>query len=119
MRSTSDSFLAVVTCSTKSAMFLSDMFSSLGYSSTARSYALSSASFRVKGFASVSGDPPAVTYTTRSLNLSWGREGYAISVLSPFLEPDFSPDVTILRFPDAYSATFRDVLLIPGITHST
>jgi hypothetical protein len=74
--------------------------------------------FSVKGFARVTRDPPPPTYTTCAVNLSWGEDGYRSSILAPLLEPDFSPDVTVIRFPDAYSVTFRDQLLVPGITHT-
>jgi len=73
--------------------------------------------FSVKGFASVTGGPPETTFTTRALNLSWGVAGYRASILAPLLEPDFSPDVTVVRFPDAYSLSFRNQLVIPSITH--
>ena len=74
--------------------------------------------FQVKGFAMVVEDTTGTTYTTATLNLSWGRAGYESSILAPLLEPDFSPDATVIRFPDAYSVTFRDQLLIPNTTHS-
>ncbi|HMA05194.1 MAG TPA: hypothetical protein VKO45_04630 [Methanomicrobiales archaeon] len=74
--------------------------------------------FSMRGFANVTGTPPDTTCTTPALNLSWGQAGYEASILAPLLSPDFSPDVTVVRFPDAYSLTFRDELLIPGITHA-
>lgn len=74
--------------------------------------------FSVKGFANVTEGPSVTTYATPVLNLSWGQAGYESSILAPLLEPDFSPDVTVIRFPDAYSVTFRDRFLIPNITHS-
>jgi hypothetical protein len=78
-----------------------------------------STSFTVQGFAIVTRDATGTTYTTCALNLSWGKAGYESSILAPLLEPDFSPDVTVIRFPDAYSITFRDNLLIPNITHTS
>jgi hypothetical protein len=74
--------------------------------------------FSVKGFATVTENAPGGTYDTLPLNLSWGQAGYESSILAPLLEPDFSPDVTVVRFPDAYSRTFRDQFLIPNITHT-
>ena len=74
--------------------------------------------FAVKGFAVVTGGAPGSTYETRPLNLSWGQAGYESSILAPLLSPDFSPDVTVIRFPDAYSLTFRDQFLIPNVTHA-
>lgn len=76
------------------------------------------ATFSVKGFAAVWEAPRGATYATCALNLSWGQAGYETSILAPLLEADFSPDVTVIRFPDAYSLTFRDRLLIPGVTHA-
>ena len=75
--------------------------------------------FSVMGFAAVSGASPHPTYTTAALNLSWGEAGYRSSILAPLLEPDFSPDTTVARFPDAYSVTFSDQLVIPSVTHAT
>jgi hypothetical protein len=74
--------------------------------------------FAVKGFAVVTGGAQGSTYDTCPLNLSWGQAGYESSILAPLLSPDFSPDVTVIRFPDAYSVTFHDLLLIPNVTHS-
>jgi hypothetical protein len=74
--------------------------------------------FSVEGFARVNETPPVTTCTTPALNLSWAQAGYQSSILAPFLDPDFSPEVTVIRFPDAYSVTFRDELQIPGITHT-
>jgi hypothetical protein len=73
--------------------------------------------FSVRGFANVTGGPGASTYYTHALNLSWAQAGYESSVLAPLLDPDFSPDVTVIRFPDAYSLTFHDRILIPGVIH--
>jgi hypothetical protein len=73
--------------------------------------------FSVTGFAIVTGDAEGSTYDTIPLNLSWGQAGYESSILAPLLDPDFSPDVTVIRFPDAYSLTFHDLLLIPNVTH--
>jgi hypothetical protein len=77
-----------------------------------------SASFSVGGFAAVSGTSPNASYRTPVLNLSWAEAGWRVSFLSPLLSPDFSPAVTVIRFPDAYSVTFRDELMIPNITHT-
>ena len=77
-----------------------------------------STSFSVKGFAAVSGASPNTTYRTPVLNLSWAEAGWETSVIAPLLDPDFSPRVTVIRFPDAYSVTFRDELVIPDITHT-
>ncbi|HVN65146.1 MAG TPA: hypothetical protein VMT31_00870 [Methanomicrobiales archaeon] len=77
-----------------------------------------SASFPVTGFAAVSGSSPNATYRTPVINLSWAEEGWEASVLAPLLAPDFSPRVTIIRFPDAYSVTFHDELVIPNTTHT-
>jgi hypothetical protein len=74
--------------------------------------------FAVTGFAVVTEDSRGSTYSTSPLNLSWGQAGYESSILAPLLDPDFSPDVTVIRFPDAYSVTFHDLLLIPNVTHS-
>ena len=74
--------------------------------------------FSVRGFAAVTGTDPGSIYDTCTLNLSWGQAGYESSILAPLLDPDFSPDTTVIRFPDAYSRTFRDQLLIPNVTHA-
>lgn len=74
--------------------------------------------FAVAGFAVVRGDAQSSIYDTCPINLSWGQAGYESSILAPLLEPDFSPDVTVIRFPDAYSLTFRDQFLIPNVTHA-
>jgi len=77
-----------------------------------------STTFPVKGFAAVEGFSPNATYRTPEINLSWAEAGWRASVLAPLLDPDFSPRPTVIRFPDAYSVTFRDELVIPGTTHT-
>ncbi len=74
--------------------------------------------FSVGRFAVVNGTGQGTVFDTRPLNLSWGQAGYESSILAPLLEPDFSPDVTVIRFPDAYSRTFHDQFLIPNVTHA-
>jgi hypothetical protein len=74
--------------------------------------------FSVTGLADVTNDTLGTTYTTRGLNLSWGEAGYESSILAPLLEPDFSPDVTVVRFPDAYTVTFQDQIVIPSVVHT-
>jgi hypothetical protein len=76
-----------------------------------------STSFAVGGFARVAGTSPNASYSTPEINLSWGEAGWKASLLSPLLSPDFSPRVTVIRFPDAYSVTYRDMLVIPNTTH--
>ena len=77
-----------------------------------------SASFSVRGFAAVSGASPNATYRIPVLNLSWAEAGWNASILAPLLDPDFSPGVTVVRFPDAYSVTYHDQLVIPDTTHT-
>ena len=77
-----------------------------------------SASFPVKGFATAAGSTPNASYRTPEINLSWAEAGWRGSVLAPLLDPDFSPRLTVIRFPDAYSVTFRDELVIPNTTHT-
>lgn len=77
-----------------------------------------STSFSVRGFAAVSGASPNTTYYTPVLNLSWAQAGWETSIIAPLLDPDFSPRVTVIRFPDAYSVTFHDELVIPSTTHT-
>ncbi|MDD1668340.1 MAG: hypothetical protein LUO97_00920 [Methanomicrobiales archaeon] len=74
--------------------------------------------YSVEGFALVTENSPGTSFDTRPLNLSWGKAGYESSILAPLLSADFSPDVTVIRFPDAYSVTFHDMLLIPGVVHA-
>ncbi len=73
--------------------------------------------FTLRRFANMTRAETTTSYATPVLNLSWGEQGYKSSLLAPLLEPDFSPDVTVVRFPDAYSLTYRDQCLIPNITH--
>jgi hypothetical protein len=77
-----------------------------------------STSFSAGRFAVVSGASPNASYCTPVLNLSWAEAGWEVSILSPLLEPDFSPAVTVIRYPDAYSVMFRDELVIPNTTHT-
>jgi len=91
---------------------------STGQNTTTLSTADGSTTFGVRGFATVVENDPSLTFATVPVNLSWGQAGYESSVIAPLLDPDFSPDSTVIRFPDAWSVTFHDLFLVPTVNHS-
>ncbi len=36
---------------------------------------------------------------------------------APFINPDFSPDITRVSFPDGYSEEFQNQISIPAVSH--
>jgi hypothetical protein len=72
----------------------------------------------VKGFASQQESESTVTMMTPALSF-----GEAEKILNQYwfarvITPDFSPEVTTVRFPDGYAETFSNQISIPAIVHT-
>jgi hypothetical protein len=72
----------------------------------------------VKGFAARQETESTVTMTTPTLSF-----GEAEKILNQYwfarvITPDFSPEVTTVRFPDGYTEAFSNQISIPAIVHT-
>ena len=76
-----------------------------------------SATFHVDRFARISGDSGKRVFSTPALNFSVAEEKLRSYWFAPFISPDLSPAVTVIRFPDGYAEIFQEESRIPAITH--
>lgn len=76
------------------------------------------AGFTISRFAVVIGDPTGTTYITPALSFTHSEEVLRTYWFGPLVSPDFSPDITEIRFPDGYHLTYHDRLEIPAAEHT-
>jgi len=74
--------------------------------------------FYVRGFASEKIRDGTVTLTTPALSFREAENVMKQYWFAPLINPDFSPDVTRIVFPDGYEETFSNQDRIPGVSHS-
>ena len=72
----------------------------------------------VKGFASQQETGSSVTMTTPALSFGEAEKILNQYWYARFITPDFSPEVTTVRFPDGYSEAFSNQISIPAIVHT-
>ncbi len=71
----------------------------------------------VKGFASKEEHDGRVIMTTPALSFVEAEKILNHYWFARFISPDFSPEVTTVRFPDGYVETFSNQISIPAIVH--
>jgi hypothetical protein len=76
-----------------------------------------SAGFHVERFARISTAEGKRVYTTPALTFSDAEQKLQSYWFAPFIHPDLSPEVTVIRFPDGYVEIFRDESRIPALSH--
>ena len=74
--------------------------------------------FYVVGFASERVRDGTVTLTTPALSFREAETVLKQYWFAPLINPDFSPEVTRIVFPDGYEQTFNNQDQIPGVSHS-
>lgn len=84
---------------------------------TVTSVTSGSASMSIKDFAAVRAVPQGTMYITPSLDFSAMERAVRANRLSRFVSIDASPTVSVITFPDGYSETFADRLVIPSVQH--
>ena len=72
----------------------------------------------VSGFASKQENDNTVIMTTPALSFGEGEKILNQYWFARFISPDFSPEVTVVRFPDGYAETFSNQISIPAIVHT-
>jgi hypothetical protein len=78
----------------------------------------SSASILVPGFATVSNEGTTLTMVTPPVSFEKAQQVMNGYWFAPLVSPDFSPAVTLVRFPDGHRVVYYDVLGIPSIRHT-
>lgn len=74
--------------------------------------------FSAQKFAQVNSGEGAVIYSTPEIDLTGAQkilEGYWFA---PLIRADFSPDLTVVRFPDGHEERFADQSTIPALSHT-
>jgi hypothetical protein len=74
--------------------------------------------FYVQGFASKEVRDGTITLTTPALSFREAENVLKQYWFAPLINPDFSPDVTRVVFPDGYEQSFNNQDQIPGVSHS-
>jgi hypothetical protein len=72
----------------------------------------------VESFAAVERSDRATTLTTPEMSFLAARKVLESYWFSPLINPDFTPAITKVRFPDGYEETFSSVAGIPSLTHT-
>jgi hypothetical protein len=78
----------------------------------------SSAIIRVPGFATVSNEGTTSTMVTPPVSFEKAQQVMNGYWFAPLVSPDFSPAVTLVRFPDGHRVLYYDVLGLPSISHT-
>jgi hypothetical protein len=77
----------------------------------------SSATIRMKQFASVADVPTGTEYRTVTMNFKKAEIALQSSALSSVVTADFTPSTITITFPDSYNRQFMDADVLPSITH--
>ena len=72
----------------------------------------------VKGFAARQESESTVTMTTPALSFGEAEKILNQYWFARFITPDFSPEVTTVRFPDGYTEAFSNQISIPALDHT-
>lgn len=90
----------------------------LGVPVTVTSAEIDVAEFMVQDFASVNSTDGGNVYSTPGLDLTGAQAVLDSYWFAPLVETDFSPDLTVVRFPDGHEETFFDQSAIPPLSHT-
>lgn len=76
------------------------------------------AAFSVAGFAKINDTDGGSVYSTPALNFTSAQAMLDHYWFAPLVQADFSPNQTVVRFPDGYEETFSDQSAIPALSHT-
>jgi len=74
--------------------------------------------FSALKFAKVVHGDDGVTYSTPGIDLTGAQKILDSYWFAPLVRADFSPDLTVVRFPDGYEERFTDQSTIPALSHT-
>jgi hypothetical protein len=77
----------------------------------------SSALILIPGFATIKSEGAKSTMITPSMSFEKAQQVMNGFWFAPLVSPDFSPGVTLVRFPDGERVVYNDVLIVPSIRH--
>ena len=82
-----------------------------------RSTSSTSTQLTVEKFAKSRENEGVIIMTTPGISFARSQQILDRSWFAPLINPDFSPTVIEMRFPDGYVETWNDVDAIPPVTH--
>ncbi|HOI13738.1 MAG TPA: hypothetical protein PLG75_07765 [Methanoculleus sp.] len=91
---------------------------SLGVPVTVTSAESDVASFSVERFAKISDAAGGKAYSTPGLDFTEAQDVLNSYWFAPLVKADFSPDLTVVRFPGGHEETFTDQSAIPALSHT-
>jgi hypothetical protein len=74
------------------------------------------AAFSVLGFAKTQSTDDGTLYTTPAINFTGAQAMLDRYWFAPLVRADFSPDLTVVRFPDGHEETFSDRCDLPALS---
>ncbi len=77
-----------------------------------------SATFSIRNFAKVRSTDEGSVYSTPALDFTGAQEVLDSYWFAPLVKADFSPDLTLVRFPDGHEETFANQYAIPALSHT-
>lgn len=90
----------------------------LGVPVTVASAESDTAAFSVQEFAEIADADDGKVYSTPGLDFTGAQEILDGYWFAPLIETDFSPALTVVRFPDGHEETFSDQSAIPPLSHA-
>lgn len=72
----------------------------------------------IHGFAAKNGQDGTITLVTPTLSFQNAERVLNQYWFAPLINPDFSPDITTVSFPDGFSQTFYNTDTITPVTHT-
>lgn len=85
---------------------------------TVTSVESNAATFSVPGFAKIKSVDDENTYSTPGLDFTGAQEVLDSYWFAPLVDADFSPGLTVVRFPDGHEETFSNQHAIPALAHT-
>lgn len=76
------------------------------------------AAFSVPGFAKAQNTENGTVYSTPALDFTGAQAMLDRYWFAPLVHADFSPDLTVVRFPDDHEETFSNQSTIPALSHT-
>ncbi|MDV2482109.1 hypothetical protein F8E02_08890 [Methanoculleus sp. Wushi-C6] len=74
--------------------------------------------FSIQSFAKVRSAEDGNVYATPGLNFTGAQATLDRYWFAPLVQADFSPELTVVRFPDGHEETFIDHFAIPALSHT-
>jgi hypothetical protein len=72
----------------------------------------------IHSFATIKKTPYGLMYSTPALSFQNAQRALNQYWFAPLINPDFSPDITQITFPDGYHEEFYNQIAIPAISHT-